>query len=97
MHSRVLKTESEAGWATGKWSQGGKEILLKSVVQDIPTYTMSIFMLPKGLFRYINSLNAKVLVGQPKEKKRGEDSLGEVGKNGSFQMSRGILNEKLEN
>jgi hypothetical protein len=54
-------------------------------------------MLPKGLFRYINSLNAKVLVGQPKEKKRGEDSLGEVGKNGSFQMSRGILNEKLEN
>ncbi|GLT61041.1 hypothetical protein SLA2020_337760 [Shorea laevis] len=43
-------------WKTKFLSQAGKEILLKAVVQAIPTYSMSVFLLPKELCRALNSM-----------------------------------------
>ena len=43
-------------WKLKFLSQAGKEILLKAIIQAIPTYSMSIFVLPKGLCKEINSL-----------------------------------------
>jgi ribonuclease HI len=46
-------------WKVKFLSQAGKEILLKSVIQAIPTYGMSVFLLPKTLCKEINSLMQK--------------------------------------
>jgi hypothetical protein len=43
-------------WKTKFLSQAGKEILIKAVVQAIPTYSMSLFLLPKELSRELNSM-----------------------------------------
>ena len=40
-------------------SQAGREILVKVVIQAIPTYTMSCFKLPKGLINEIKALISK--------------------------------------
>ncbi|XP_042954744.1 uncharacterized protein LOC122291171 [Carya illinoinensis] len=47
------------GWTVRFLSQAGKEVLLKSIVQAIPTYCMSIFKLPKTILTAINSLMQK--------------------------------------
>jgi hypothetical protein len=44
------------GWKEKFLSQARKEVLLKVVVQAIPTYTMSVFQLPKTLCNDINSV-----------------------------------------
>jgi ribonuclease HI len=46
-------------WKINFLSQAGKEILLKAVVQAIPTYCMSVFRLPNALCSEINSLMQK--------------------------------------
>jgi hypothetical protein len=46
-------------WKTKFLSQAGKEVLLKAVVQAIPTYSMSIFSLPKALVSDLNSMMQK--------------------------------------
>jgi hypothetical protein len=43
-------------WKNKFLSQAGKEVLLKAVVQAIPTYSMSLFLLPKLLCKEINSI-----------------------------------------
>ena len=52
------------GWEEILLSQAGKEILMKIIVQAIPTYTMSCFKLPLGLCNYIESLIRKFQWGQ---------------------------------
>jgi hypothetical protein len=46
-------------WKLKFLSQVGKEVLLKAVVQAIPTYSMSVFFMPKALCSNINSLMQK--------------------------------------
>jgi hypothetical protein len=43
-------------WKVKFLSQVGKEILLKAVIQAIPTYSMSVFQLPVGFCRELNSM-----------------------------------------
>jgi exonuclease III len=59
--------ERMQGWKETFLSQAGKEVLLKAVVQAIPTYTMSVFQLPKTLCKDINSLMSKFWWGFKKE------------------------------
>jgi hypothetical protein len=47
------------GWKEKFLSQASKEVLLKAIVQAIPTYTTTVFQLPKTLCKDINSMMVK--------------------------------------
>lgn len=47
------------GWKEKFISQAGKEILIKTVVQALPTYCTSVFRLPQTLCKSLNSLMSK--------------------------------------
>ena len=47
------------GWKGKLLSQAGREILIKSVAQAIPVYTMSCFQIPDNLGIEINSMVSK--------------------------------------
>ena len=47
------------GWKEKLLSKPGKEVLLKAVVQAIPTYMMSTFKIPEGLIDEIHALMAR--------------------------------------
>jgi hypothetical protein len=51
---RVSKRVND--WKTKFLSQASKEVLLKAVVQAIPMYSMSMFLLPKSLCKEINPI-----------------------------------------
>uniref|UniRef100_A0A453RT69 Uncharacterized protein n=1 Tax=Aegilops tauschii subsp. strangulata TaxID=200361 RepID=A0A453RT69_AEGTS len=44
------------GWKEKLLSVGGKKILLKSGVQAIPTYVVSVFKIPKKIYKEIIGL-----------------------------------------
>ena len=52
------------GWKEKLLSQAGIEILIKAIIQALPTYTMSCFKLPLGLCGDIESLIRKFWWGQ---------------------------------
>jgi hypothetical protein len=57
------------GWQAHFLSQAGREILIKAVVQAIPTYTMGVFRLPKALCSKLNSMMAQFWCGsKPNER-----------------------------
>ena len=58
------------GWKEKHLSQAGREILIKAVVQAIPTYTMSCFKLPLGLCLDIESLIQRFWWGQNGERRK---------------------------
>ncbi|KAA3474808.1 reverse transcriptase [Gossypium australe] len=59
------------GWSTKFLSQGGKEVFIKSVLQAIPTFTMSCFLLSISLCRMMESIFAKFWWQKGKGRKGG--------------------------
>jgi hypothetical protein len=58
------------GWIEMCLSTGGKEVLIKSAAQAIPTYSMSCFRLPRGLCKHINGLLRNFLWGSKEGKRK---------------------------
>ncbi|XP_035547372.1 uncharacterized protein LOC118348908 [Juglans regia] len=56
-HSLIDRTWSRvSNWRTKFLSAAGKEILLKAVLQAIPTYAMGMFLLPASITRRLNQI-----------------------------------------
>ena len=60
-------TKRVMGWNEKFISKAGRETLIKTVAQAIPTYSIGIFKLPKALCDTINSTLAKYWWGQTKD------------------------------
>ena len=58
------------GWEAKLLSQAGREVLLKAVIQAIPTYTMGCFKLPVGLCNEIETLIKKFWWGQRGDRRK---------------------------
>ena len=58
------------GWKEKHISKAGREVLIKSVAQAIPTYSMSLFKIPKTDCDGINSTLSKYWWGQTKDEKK---------------------------
>lgn len=57
-HIRERVEKKVSGWQEKLFSKGGKDVLIKAVIQAIPTYPMSIFRLSAGLCWDIEKLAA---------------------------------------
>ncbi|XP_062089465.1 uncharacterized protein LOC133795999 [Humulus lupulus] len=57
-------------WQSKLFSQAGKEILLKAVIQAMPTYLMSCFRIPEGLCQEIERIQARYWWGSTTEQKK---------------------------
>ncbi|XP_042988663.1 uncharacterized protein LOC122316195 [Carya illinoinensis] len=53
-----------SNWKTKLLSQAGKEILLKPIIQALPTYSMGVFKLPKVILKEINKVMNQFWWGQ---------------------------------
>ena len=59
-----------AGWKGKLLSIRGKEILIKAIAQVVPTYTISCFLIPKGLCEEIEGMIRKFWWGQRQEESK---------------------------
>lgn len=60
-----LKVQSKlSGWKGKMLSQGGREVLIKSIAKAILVYAMNCFMLPAGFCNEINSMMGQFWWGQ---------------------------------
>ncbi|XP_042944508.1 uncharacterized protein LOC122278379 [Carya illinoinensis] len=59
-----------SNWKNKFLSQAGKEILLKAVIQALPTYCMGVFKLPKSLLNEINKIMHHYWWGHLQNEKR---------------------------
>ena len=57
-------------WKEKFLSTAGREILIKSVVQAIPTYVMSCFLHPIGLCEHIESMVSKFWWGSKQDERK---------------------------
>uniref|UniRef100_A0A2N9H205 Reverse transcriptase zinc-binding domain-containing protein n=1 Tax=Fagus sylvatica TaxID=28930 RepID=A0A2N9H205_FAGSY len=58
------------GWKEKLLSQAGREVLIKAVIQAIPTYAMSCFKFPAGLCAEISSMTTRFWWGQRDGKRK---------------------------
>ena len=58
------------GWKERTILQGGKEVLLKAMVQSNPTYTMSCFILPDSLVKDLEAACARFWWGTSSNHKK---------------------------
>ena len=58
-----------SGWKEKLLLSAGKEVLLKSVLQALPTYAMSLFLLPQGFCEELSSLCKQFWWGRLAESK----------------------------
>ena len=63
-----------AGWKGKLLSIGGREILIKAVAQAVLTYTISCFLLPKGLCEDLENMMRNFFMGL--KRLGGENCLG---------------------
>ena len=55
------------GWKEKLISKAGREVLIKTIAQVIPLYSMGLFKIPKVVGDFINSILAKYWWGQTKD------------------------------
>jgi hypothetical protein len=58
------------GWKEKILSSGGKEILLKAIIQSIQVFAMAVFKIPKQLCKEKNDAMASFWWGDSEEKRR---------------------------
>lgn len=64
------------GWCNRVLSQGEKEVFIKAVLQAIPTYTMSYFLMPKSFCKEIESLMANFWCIRVRENRESISAIG---------------------
>ena len=58
------------GWIESTLSSAGKEVLVKSVAQAVPVFSMSCFKLLRGLCEHLNMLIRKFWWGSKEGKRK---------------------------
>ena len=58
------------GWKEKHISKASREVLIKTMAQAIPTYSMSMFKISKKIYDDINSMLAKYWWGQTRNEKK---------------------------
>ena len=84
-------------WREKFLSVGGKEVVIKSVAQAIPTYSMACFKLPRGLCLHINGLLRKFWWGSKKGERKTAWVSWEVMTQPKFMGGMGFRDIKLFN